>query len=219
MGKLENWIEKQWYQGQTNAWMAPLKPLAILVSMEARRRLKRFRRLANKPPVPVLVVGNITVGGTGKTPLVIALVQAAQQRGLKVAVISRGYGGSTTHYPQVVHGDSNALEVGDEPVLIARRTGAPVVLNPDRRAALDYAIQHFQPQLVISDDGLQHYSLPRSAEVVVIDGQRGLGNGQCLPAGPLREPAERLKEVDFLISSGGGWAGAHPMMMPPGDFQ
>ncbi|EKF75220.1 tetraacyldisaccharide 4`-kinase [Alcanivorax hongdengensis A-11-3] len=215
MGKLENWVEKQWYQGNPSGWMSALKPLSMLVSMEARRRLKRFHRRRQIPPVPVLVVGNITVGGTGKTPLVIALVEAAHQRGLTVAVISRGYGGTTTDYPQVVRADSNALEVGDEPVLIARRTGAPVILNPDRRAALDYAIERFNPQLVISDDGLQHYALPRSAEVVVIDGQRGLGNGQCLPAGPLREPAERLKEVDFLISTGGGWAGAHPMLMHP----
>ncbi|MCG8391539.1 MAG: tetraacyldisaccharide 4'-kinase [Pseudomonadales bacterium] len=217
MGSLSEWIQQGWYRG--SAWLVPLRPLSSLVSMEARRRLRRFRRNPQRPPVPVLVVGNITVGGTGKTPLVIALVQAAQKRGLKVAVISRGFGGSTRHYPRSVNADSDALEVGDEPVLIARRTGAPVVLDPDRRNALEVAINQHQPDLVISDDGLQHYALPRSAEIVVVDGQRGLGNGRCLPEGPLREPATRLKEVDFVISTGGGWSGAHPMIMRPGDME
>ena len=173
---------------------------------------------AYRAPVPVIVVGNITVGGTGKTPLVIALVQAAVARGLKVAVVSRGFGGKTDQYPRQVTADSNALEVGDEPVLIARRTGVPVILDPDRRNALDVAIREYSPDLVISDDGLQHYALPRSAEIVVVDGQRGLGNGRCLPEGPLREPATRLKEVDFVFITPEGWSGAYPMIMRPADI-
>ncbi|WP_339344577.1 tetraacyldisaccharide 4'-kinase [uncultured Alcanivorax sp.] len=213
MGSLSEWIQQGWYKG--SPWLVPLRPLSALVSLEARRRLQQFRKQRPRPPVPVLVVGNITVGGTGKTPLVIALVEAARSRGLKVAVVSRGFGGKTEQYPQHVSASSDALEVGDEPVLIARRTGAPVVLDPDRRNALDVAIREYAPDLVISDDGLQHYALPRSAEVVVVDGQRGLGNGRCLPEGPLREPATRLKEVDFVISTGGGWTGAHPMIMRP----
>ncbi|WP_348680288.1 tetraacyldisaccharide 4'-kinase [Alcanivorax profundi] len=210
---LGEWIQKGWYKG--SPWLVPLRPLSLLVSMEASRRLRRFRKVRSDAPVPVLVVGNITVGGTGKTPLVIALVKAAQARGLSVVVVSRGYGGKTNQYPVTVCEQSAALEVGDEPVLIARRTGAPVILDPDRYNALQVAIRDYQPDLVISDDGLQHYALPRTAEVVVVDGQRGLGNGRCLPEGPLREPASRLKEVDFVISTGGGWSGAHPMVMRP----
>lgn len=217
MSKVSDWIQQGWYKG--SPWLLPLRPLSLLVSMEASRRLERFRRAPEKPPVPVLVVGNITVGGTGKTPLVIALVQAAQARGLKVAVVSRGYGGKLEQYPVTVTADSPALDVGDEPVLIARRTGVPVILDPDRRNALQVAIESGKPDLVISDDGLQHYALPRSAEIVVVDGQRGLGNGRCLPEGPLREPATRLKEVDFVISTGGGWSGAYPMIMRPGAIE
>lgn len=217
MSKVSDWIQQGWYKG--SPWLAPLRPLSMLVSMEARRRLRRFNADRLTPPVPVLVVGNITVGGTGKTPLVIALVQAALQRKLKVVVVSRGYGGKTDQYPVTVTADSAALDVGDEPVLIARRTGVPVILDPDRRNALDVAINTFKPDLVISDDGLQHYALPRSAEIIVVDGQRGLGNGHCLPEGPLREPASRLKEVDFVISTGGGWSGAYPMMMRPGAIE
>ncbi len=217
MSKVSDWIQQGWYKG--SPWLLPLRPLSLLVSMEASRRLERFRRAPEKPPVPVLVVGNITVGGTGKTPLVIALVQAAQARGLKVAVVSRGYGGKLDQYPVTVTADSPALDVGDEPVLIARRTGVPVILDPDRRNALQVAIESGKPDLVISDDGLQHYALPRSAEIVVVDGQRGLGNGRCLPEGPLREPATRLKEVDFVISTGGGWSGAYPMIMRPGAIE
>ncbi len=217
MSKVSDWVQKGWYKG--SVWLKPLRPLSMLVSYEARRRLEQFQKHRQQPPVPVLVVGNITVGGTGKTPLVIALVQAAQQRGLKVAVVSRGYGGRVEQYPITVSADSIALDVGDEPVLIARRTGAPVILDPDRRNAMDVAINSVNPDLIISDDGLQHYGLPRSAEVVVIDGQRGLGNGRCLPEGPLREPPSRLKEVDFVISTGGGWSGAHPMIMRPGEVE
>ena len=113
----------------------------MLVSMEAARRLRRFRKAKPVPPVPVLVVGNITVGGTGKTPLVIALVQAAKARGLTVVVVSRGYGGKTNQYPVTVDAQSAALDVGDEPVLIARRTGAPVILDPDRHNALQVAVR------------------------------------------------------------------------------
>lgn len=217
MGSLSQWLERGWYQG--SAWLTPLRPLAALVSLEARRRLHRFQRHATPPPVPVLIVGNITAGGTGKTPLVVALAEQARQRGLNVVVISRGYGVQAEHYPCEVHADSDARKVGDEPVLIARRTGVPVILDPQRRHALEYAVQHYQPDLVISDDGLQHYALPRSAEIIVLDGQRGLGNGRCLPAGPLREPVERLGDVDFLVSTGGGWSGAHSLLMVPDAFQ
>lgn len=202
-------LEKGWYHG--SPWLAPLRPLGWLVGRAAGRRLRRFQRRPGSPPVPVLVVGNVTVGGTGKTPLVIALARRARERGLTVVVISRGYGGRVQDYPYVVRAEDEAGRVGDEPVLIARRAGVPVILDPRRDRALAEAVSRYQPDLVISDDGLQHYALPRSAEIVVIDARRGLGNGRCLPAGPLREPAGRLEQVDFLVANGGDWPGALTM--------
>ncbi|ASK34373.1 tetraacyldisaccharide 4'-kinase [Alcanivorax sp. N3-2A] len=201
-------LEKGWYHD--SPWLAPLRPLGWLVGRVASRRLRRFRQRPPAPPVPVLVIGNVTVGGTGKTPLVIALAQRATERGLKVVVISRGYGGKVDQYPYRVTGDDDASRVGDEPVLIARRAAVPVILDPRRDRALHEALS-LRPDLVISDDGLQHYALARSAEVAVIDAGRGLGNRRCLPAGPLREPAERLGQVDFVIANGGDWPGASAM--------
>ncbi|MCC4309314.1 tetraacyldisaccharide 4'-kinase [Alcanivorax marinus] len=206
-------IEQGWYRG--SPWLTPLRPLGWLVGRVARRRLARFREQAPVPPVPVLVVGNVTVGGTGKTPLVIALARRAAERGLKVVVISRGYGADAGDYPLSVSADDDPARVGDEPLLIARRAEVPVVLDPRRDRALQRAVGEHAADLVISDDGLQHYALPRSAEVVVIDADRGLGNGRCLPAGPLREPASRLAAVDFLIANGGPWPGATTMTLAP----
>ena len=216
MADWQRCIERAWYQG--SPWLVPLWPLGWLVGWVASGRLRRFRRLAAKPPVPVLVVGNVTVGGTGKTPLVIALACRARERSLNVVVISRGYGGKTGGHPMVVAADDDAGRVGDEPLLIARRTGVPVIVDPQRARALDKAIADFQPDLVISDDGLQHYALPRSAEVAVIDGRRGLGNGRCLPAGPLREPARRLGLVDFVVANGGHWPGAVALRLLPDEL-
>lgn len=210
-------IEQGWYAG--SPWLAPLRPLGWLVGRVARRRLRRFRAAAPVPPVPVLVVGNVTVGGTGKTPLVIALARRARERGLTVVVISRGYGGESDDYPLTVRADDDPARVGDEPLLIARRAAVPVVLDPRRARALDEAVRRHGADLVISDDGLQHYALPRSAEVAVIDARRGLGNRRCLPAGPLREPADRLDQVDFLVANGGRWPGALTMHLVPGDPQ
>ncbi len=206
-------IEQGWYRG--SPWLTPLRPLGWLVGRVARRRLARFREQAPVPPVPVLVVGNVTVGGTGKTPLVIALARRATERGLKVVVISRGYGADAGDYPLSVSADDDPARVGDEPLLIARRAAVPVVLDPRRDRALQRAVGEHGADLVISDDGLQHYALPRSAEVVVIDADRGLGNGRCLPAGPLREPASRLRAVDVLIANGGSWPGATTMTLEP----
>lgn len=193
-------LQRAWYQG--SRWLLPLKPLSWLLAAEARRRLRAFRRRAERPPVPVLVVGNVTVGGTGKTPLVISLCERLQARGLRVAVISRGYGVKPPSLPWLVQPEQAAATAGDEPLMIARRTGVPVIVSPNRRQALEAAVREHRAEVVISDDGLQHYALPRSAEVVVLDGQRMLGNGQCLPAGPLREPAQRLAEVDWVVVNG-----------------
>jgi len=216
MGDWRRRVERGWYEG--SLWLTPLRPLGWLVGRVAGRRLRRFRDQAERPPVPVLVVGNVAVGGTGKTPLVIALAERARQRGLKPVVISRGYGGRADDYPRVVAVDDDPRQVGDEPLLIARRAAVPVVLDPRRDRALECAVTAFNPDLVISDDGLQHYALPRSCEVVVIDARRGLGNRRCLPAGPLREPASRLSRVDFLVANGGAWPGATTMHLMPGDL-
>ncbi len=154
-------------------------------------------------PVPVVVVGNVTVGGTGKTPLVIWLAQRLRAAGYHPGVISRGYGGKA-EAPREVLPDSDAAELGDEPVLIARRMGIPVWVGR-RRAAVAAALlrHHGEVDVLIADDGLQHYGLGRDIEIAVVDGDRGLGNGALLPAGPLREPARRLDKVDAVVINGG----------------
>lgn len=163
--------------------------------------LKRVTQL----PVPVIVVGNISVGGTGKTPCVIWLANQLKARGHRVGIVSRGYGGRRTQQPQFVDADSDPLEVGDEPVLIAAATSMPVVVAADRVAAARALLAERRLDVLISDDGLQHLALGRRFEIAVVDGQRGLGNGACLPAGPLREPASRLRRVDAVIVNGPGW--------------
>ncbi len=158
-------------------------------------------------PVPVIVVGNISVGGSGKTPCVIALVEALQARGLHPGVVSRGHGGRGR--VEAVGIGSLASEVGDEPLLIARRTGAPVWVGPKRvEAARMLCHRHPEVDVLVSDDGLQHWPLPRVVEIAVVDARRGLGNGLLLPAGPLREPPSRLREVDQVWLCGDGPAPA-----------
>jgi tetraacyldisaccharide 4'-kinase len=159
-------------------------------------------------PVPVIVVGNVSVGGTGKTPFIIWLAARLVQRGLRVGVIARGYRGRARVWPQWVSADSDPREVGDEPVLLARRTGCPVVAGPDRVAAARALLERASVDVLLSDDGLQHYRLARRMEIAVVDGVRGMGNGLCLPAGPLREPAARLSEVDAIVVNGGDWGHA-----------
>lgn len=152
--------------------------------------------------VPIIVVGNLTVGGVGKTPLVIALAQYFTAQGLRVGIVSRGYGAHIRTFPHCVCEEDAAWLVGDEPKLLALKTQCPVVIAPNRLQAVQYLLQHHQSQLIISDDGLQHYAMPRQIEIAVIDGVRGLGSGMCLPAGPLRESASRLQQVDFIVVNG-----------------
>ena len=179
-----------------------LLPLAGLFwfAMSLRRRMYTHGWLDSiQLGVPVIVVGNITAGGTGKTPLVIALVKSLQQRGYRPGVVSRGYGG-TADRPKLVTPDSDPRSVGDEPVLIAWKTRAPVAVGRDRVAAARLLLVHSPGiDLILSDDGLQHYRLGRDLELAVVDGDVGLGNGLPIPAGPLREPASRLKSVDAVI--------------------
>ena len=152
--------------------------------------------------VPVVVVGNLSVGGTGKTPLVIAIVKALQRAAYTPGVITRGYGGRAQSWPRPVTPDSDPALVGDEPVLIARHCQCPVVAAPDRVAAGRALLGQHDCNVIVTDDGLQHYRLKRDVEIVVVDGARGFGNGHCLPAGPLREPVSRLRRADFVVANG-----------------
>jgi len=202
-----------WDQG---GWPVPLlTPLEAVyrIAVAARRSYYcRSTYTGGRLPAPVLVVGNLTVGGTGKTPLVIWLVEKAQSLGHRPGVILRGHGGRRPG-PEPVSPQADPREVGDEAVLIAERTHCPVVIGRDRLAAGRALLSRGGVDLVISDDGLQHYPLGRDGEIAVVDGQRGLGNGHCLPAGPLREPPARLKTVDLIVANGDGWPEAD------GEFQ
>jgi len=210
-------LQRIWYgKAPPGAWLR-LASGAYRTVAGLRRGLYRAGLLPRyRPPVPVIVVGNVTVGGTGKTPLVIWLARLLRQGGRRPGIVSRGYGGMARTWPQQVRADSDPRMVGDEPVLIARHTGCPMAVGPDRRACARALVDHHDIDCLISDDGLQHYPLARDLEIAVVDGERRLGNGRCLPAGPLREPPGRLHEVDFVVVNG-GQARAHevPMRLAP----
>ncbi len=198
-----HWLERHWYR--LSALHLLLWPLSIFFGVIAagRRLLYRSRILQSiRLPVPVMVVGNINVGGTGKTPLTIWLAAWLIGQGWKPGIVCRGYGGST-HAPQRVLANDDPRQVGDEALLLARRCACPVWIGADRAAAAR-ALLSASPDcdLIVSDDGLQHYALARDVELAVIDGERGFGNGMLLPAGPLREPPRRLARVDALIING-----------------
>lgn len=183
-----------------------LLPLAKLVEITAARRLHKFKEAKVASKVPTLVVGNISVGGSGKTPFIMCLGKRLCELGISFGVVSRGYGGEAASYPQVVTPASDAREVGDEPVLIANTLGCPLVVSPKRAEAVDKLLEIAEVDLIISDDGLQHYALPRDIEVVMLDSTRantGLGNSLCMPAGPLRESFTRLADVDYVVFNGG----------------
>ncbi|CAI0702459.1 tetraacyldisaccharide 4'-kinase [Serratia entomophila] len=197
-------IERIW-SGSSLLYLAllPLSWLYGLVSALIRLSYRCGLRKSWRAPVPVVVVGNLTAGGNGKTPMVIWLVEQLQQRGYRVGVVSRGYGGKSTVYPLVLGPNTTTREAGDEPVLIYQRTGAPVAISPNRSEAVQALLQQQRLDLVITDDGLQHYALQRDFELVVIDGVRRFGNGWWLPAGPMRERAARLNSVDARVANGG----------------
>ena len=200
-------LERIWYSPRhPMRWLLwPLEMLYRLASVLRRDCYTLGIKKSVQLPIPVIVVGNLTVGGTGKTPCVIWLANQLKDRGLRVGCVSRGYGGSVSREPKRARGDSDPLEVGDEPVLIAAATGCPVMVAQDRVAAARALLAEERLDALIADDGLQHLALGRSFEIAVVDGQRGLGNGACLPAGPLREPAARLKHVDAVVVNGGEW--------------
>lgn len=207
------------WSGESPVWrlLLPLSWLYGLVSGLIRLGYRLGLKKAWRAPVPVAVVGNLTAGGNGKTPVVIWLVEQLQQRGIRVGVVSRGYGGKAASYPLLLSNDTSTAEAGDEPVLIFQRTGAPVAVSPARREAVQALLHAHDLQLIITDDGLQHYKLARDKEIVVIDGERRFGNGWWLPAGPMRERASRLRSVDAIIVNGGiAQAGEIPMQLRPG---
>ncbi|KTD08660.1 tetraacyldisaccharide 4'-kinase [Legionella jamestowniensis] len=195
-------VDRLWYRKHPLRWLLwPFAQFYKLVISIRRVYLLRFRQ--QQFPVPIIVVGNLTVGGVGKTPLVIALAKKMQARGLRVGIVSRGYGASIKRFPYEVHPNDDAWLTGDEPLLIAKKTNCPVVISPRRTEAVQYLLANHQSEVIISDDGLQHYAMGRAIEIVVIDGIRGLGNKLCLPAGPLREPSKRLQKADFIVINEG----------------
>ncbi len=192
-------VTDSWYN-PSGGWTLSLKPLSSLFTFFAERRKQRYLCSSRwSPPVPVIVVGNISVGGTGKTPLVAALVKALQEKGYRPGIISRGFGAVSGDYPMLVTSASDPSEVGDEPVMLARQLDVPLVVDVDRVKAAQYLCSQTDCNLIIADDGLQHYNLQRHIELLVLDGERLLGNRLCLPAGPLREPQERMNSVDMIL--------------------
>jgi len=183
-----------------------LWPLSLLyrVVVALRRALYRSGWLrSTHPSAPVVVVGNLTVGGTGKTPLTIWLARFLAAQGFRPGIVTRGYGGDARNWPLELTGETDALLSGDEPVLLARHGGCPVVVDPDRVRGANALTRNGRCDVILSDDGLQHYRLARDVEIAVIDGTRRFGNGWLLPAGPMREPVTRLASVDLRIVHGG----------------
>jgi len=202
-------LNSVWYGNSPLRWAFwPASLLYLALAKLRRDAYARGWRKAVDIAVPVIVVGNVSVGGTGKTPFVIWLAAQLKQRGRRVGIVTRGYRGKGKEWPRAVTADSDPDEVGDEPVLLARRTGCPVVAGPDRVACVEALLKDARVDVVLSDDGLQHYRLGRRIEIAVVDGVRGMGNGLCLPAGPLREPPARLAEVDAIVVNGGTWGHA-----------
>lgn len=201
-----NWWERGWYQQHPFTLLFwPLSLLYRLVAVIRRFGYQRGWFQSFAVDKPVVIVGNISVGGTGKTPFTLWLCQFLTEQGFTPGIVSRGYGARITA-PLRVTSSHQACDVGDEPLLLARKSKCPVVVCPDRVAAARYLLQSTDCDIVISDDGLQHYRLQRDLELVLIDGQRGLGNQQLLPAGPLREPVTRLQQVDAVIVNSGDFA-------------
>lgn len=197
---ISQWFERAWYRRDGRAlWM--LRPLECLYRYVVGRKYRQ-RRYRQADTVPIIVVGNLSVGGTGKSPLVSWLARYLCEQGWQPGIVSRGYGGHSDHYPLRVTAESVPSEAGDEPVMLAQQSGVPVAVAPDRPAAVAQLVDA-GCTIIISDDGLQHYAMARDIELVVVDGVRGFGNRHCLPCGPLREPLSRLNSVDAVVVNGG----------------
>ncbi len=200
-------IEKIWFENHPVKYLLwpllwPLSKLFCLISQSRRKKFQSGNKPSYRAPVPVVVVGNITAGGNGKTPVVIWLVERLQALGYKPGVVSRGYGAKAPNYPLIVEDSTPTKHCGDEPKLIFSRTGTPVAVSPTRSDAVK-ALLPLGVDIIITDDGLQHYALQRDVEIVVVDGKRRFGNESLIPLGPLRESTDRLREVDLVITNGG----------------
>jgi len=197
-------VMRHWYQDSLTPLTALLLPLSVLFATAVKIRRKLYRTGIKKTfvaDVPVIVVGNLTVGGTGKTPVVIWLAEYFRKKGFNPGIVARGVGGHEKKEPRRVFADSDVKEMGDEAVLLAGRTNCPVVIGVDRVAAVRELLS-LGCDLILSDDGLQHYALGRTFEIALLDSERMLGNGRFLPAGPLRESASRLAEVNCVWVKG-----------------
>lgn len=206
-GALKHWLHDRltlgWYSKSGLSMI--LRPLAWIYCalVFLRRNAYRIGVLKSKKfDIPVIIVGNLTVGGTGKTPLVIWLVNYLKRAGYKPGVISRGYSGQAHYWPQQVRPDADPIMVGDEAVVIARQTGCPMAVGPRRIDDCEALIKYANIDVIVSDDGLQHYALQRDVEIVMLDGVRRFGNNHCLPAGPLRERPQRMQYADFIVTNG-----------------
>jgi tetraacyldisaccharide 4'-kinase len=205
----QSWLNRIWYERDAPpSWLLPLAGLFGTVSELRRWLYLKNIRGSVRVSRPVVVIGNMSVGGTGKTPLVCWLVERLQELGYKPGVVTRGYGGSN-RVPRLVRASDDAAVVGDEPLLLVRRTRAAVAVGRERTAAARILVEE-GCDVIVSDDGLQHYALCRDCEIVVIDAQRGFGNGHLLPAGPLREDKSRLAKVDAIVVNGGDPQGGQP---------
>lgn len=198
-------FEDHWYRPHPSFLVKTLLPLSWLYQLivKFRRFLYQIKLIKSiRFNILIIVVGNITVGGTGKTPLVIWLAHFLKAHGFKPGIVSRGVGGEQQYAPRWVSEKMSPKLVGDEAILLARRSLCPVVIGINRVAAVNFLLEKSDCDIVLSDDGLQHYRLGRQIEVAILDGERGLGNKKFLPAGPLRESPQRLDEVDFLVTHG-----------------
>ncbi len=199
---VQSFIVKAWQNSSKRLYiLTPLSFVFYIVSSVRKVILQSiYQGIPNK--VPVIVVGNLNIGGSGKTPSVIAIVNSLKIKGFTPGVVSRGYGGTSKNYPLIVQGDSKYSECGDEPLLIYKTCNCPVVVSPSRRQAIEKLLINFECDVIISDDGLQHYSMHRDIEIAVFNADANFGNQMLFPSGPLREPIQRLKTIDYFISYG-----------------
>lgn len=197
----EAWLNDRWYGRPGLLYL--LLPFAALYRSVVSWRRRRLSARAQDIAAQTIVVGNLTVGGSGKTPVVSFIAQRLLAQGRRPCIVSRGYGGRAGSYPRIVTTRSDPAICGDEPVELAELTGCPVIIAPDRAAAARWGTELYGCDCVVSDDGLQHYRLQRDVEILLLSSNRGLGNGHLLPVGPLREPSKRLAEVDLVLQTTG----------------